>query len=175
MRWYVFLCGFWLWCAFYNRSLNGPYADHILIPRGSTGSSTFLISNESPYFSSCKSKISASILCRFGDMTKNVKLIGIPENNFLCIFRIASSPGMHTLFCLWRVNKKLPQGETSQNAFQRSRSINKKWKIYMLKWAYPPLRSISFFCQNVHNDWLTKEYISSEWIRLYLPPLTMMS
>ena len=40
--------------------LKGPYADHILIPQGSTGSSNFLISNENPYFSSCKSKISAS-------------------------------------------------------------------------------------------------------------------
>ena len=48
----------------------------------------------------------------FGDITKSVKLIGIPENNFLCIFIIASSPGVHTFFCLWRVNKKLPQGET---------------------------------------------------------------
>ena len=54
-----------------------PYADHILITKGSTGSSIFfditfsspraqpevvyfLISNESPYFSDCKSKISAS-------------------------------------------------------------------------------------------------------------------
>ena len=45
------------------------------------------------------------------------------------------------LFCLWIVNKKLPQGETSQNAFQRSRSINQEWKIYMLKWAYPSLTS----------------------------------
>ena len=72
-------------------------------------------------------------------MTKNVKLIGVPENNFLRIFILASPPGVHTFFCLWRVNKKLPQGETSQNAFQRSRSINLKWKIYMLKWAYPPL------------------------------------
>ena len=62
-------------------------------------------------------------------MTKNVKLIGIPENNFLCIFIIASSPGVHSFFCLWRVNKKLPQGETSQNAFQRSRSIDQKWNI----------------------------------------------
>ena len=53
-----------------------------------------------------------------------VKLIGIPENNSLCIFITASSPGVHTFFCLWRVNKKLPQGETSQNAFQKSRSIN---------------------------------------------------
>ena len=56
--------------------------------------------------------------------TKSVKLNGIPENNFLCIFITASSPGVHTFFCLWRVNKKLPQGETSQNEFQRSRSIN---------------------------------------------------
>ena len=51
-------------------------------------------------------------------MTKNVKLIGIPENNFLCIFILASSPGVRTFFRLWRVNKKLPQGETSQNALR---------------------------------------------------------
>ena len=41
------------------KEVKGPYADHILIPQGSTGSSTFLISNESPYFSGCKSKILA--------------------------------------------------------------------------------------------------------------------
>ena len=36
----------------------GPYADHILIPQGTTGSSTFFISNEteSLYFSIFKSK-----------------------------------------------------------------------------------------------------------------------
>ena len=38
-------------------------------------------------------------------MTKNVKLIGIPENNFLCIFINSLSPGVHTFFCLWRLNK----------------------------------------------------------------------
>ena len=69
-------------------------------------------------------KLQLQILFSFGDITKSVKLNGIPENNFLCIFIIASSPGVHTFFCLWRVNKKLPQGETSQNAFQRSRPIN---------------------------------------------------
>ena len=84
----------------------------------------FLIPNENQYFSNCKSKFRLQILCSFGDITKSVKLNGIPENNFLCIFIIASSPGLHTFFCLWRVNKMLPQGETSQNAFQRSRSIN---------------------------------------------------
>ena len=84
----------------------------------------FLISNESSYFFIANPKFQLQILCSFGDITISVKLIGIPENNFLCIFIIASSPGVHTFFCLWRVNKKLPQGETSQNAFQRSRSIN---------------------------------------------------
>ena len=54
-------------------------------------------------------KFQLQILCSFGDITKVVKLNGIPENNFLCIFIIASSPGVYTFFCLWRVNKKLPQ------------------------------------------------------------------
>ena len=69
-------------------------------------------------------KFQLQILCSLVDITKSVKLNGIPENNFLCIFILASSPGVHTFFCLWRVNKKQPQGETLQNAFQRSRSIN---------------------------------------------------
>ena len=62
-------------------------------------------------------KFQLQILCSSGDITKNVKLNVIPENNFLCIFIIASSSGVHTFFCLWRVNKKLPQGETLLNAF----------------------------------------------------------
>ena len=43
-----------------HNCIKGPYDDHILIPQGSTGYSIFLISNESPYFSDCKSKILAS-------------------------------------------------------------------------------------------------------------------
>ena len=35
-------------------------------------------------------KFQLQILCSFGDVTKNVKLIGIPGNNFLCIFKIFS-------------------------------------------------------------------------------------
>ena len=69
-------------------------------------------------------KFQLQILCSFGDITKSVKINGIPENYFLCIFIIASFLGVHIFFCLWRVNKKLPQSETSQNAFRRSRSIN---------------------------------------------------
>ena len=111
----------------YVWELKGPYADHILIPQGSTGSSTFfLYQMKAHIFLVANPKFQLQILCSSGDMTKNVKLIGIPENDFLCIFIIASSPGVHTFFCLWRVNKKLPQGETSQIAFQRSRSISQK-------------------------------------------------
>ena len=95
-----------------------------LSPWAQPGVVHFLISNEAHIFLIANSKFQLQILCSFGDITKSVKLIGIPENNFLCIFIIASSPGVHTFFCLWRVNKKLPQGETSQNAFQRSMSIN---------------------------------------------------
>ena len=39
-------------------------------------------------------KFQLQILYSFGDITKNVKLNGIPENNFLCVFIIASSPGV---------------------------------------------------------------------------------
>ena len=63
-------------------------------------------------------KFQLQILCSFGDMAKHGKFIGMPENNFVCIFIIASSPGVHTFFCLWRVNKKLPEGETSQMHFK---------------------------------------------------------
>ena len=46
--------------------IKGPYADHILIPHGSTGSIFFfLVSNESPYFSNCKSEISPSNSLKF--------------------------------------------------------------------------------------------------------------
>ena len=105
--------------------VKGPYADHILIPQGSTGSSIFFwYQTKAHIFLISNPKFQLQILCSFGDTTKSVKLIGIPENHFLCIFIIASFPGAHTFFCLWRVNKTLPQGETSQNAFRRSRSIN---------------------------------------------------
>ena len=118
-----YICHLWA-KEFLDSNFKGPYADHILIPRAQPEVVHFLISNESPYFFSCKSKISASNSLQFWRCNKNVKLNGIQENNFLFIFIITSSPGVHTFFCLWRINKKLPQGQTSQNAFQRSRSIN---------------------------------------------------
>ena len=51
-------------------------------------------------------KFQLQILCSFGDITKYVKLNGIPEKNFLCIFIIAAYPGVHTFFCLWRVKTR---------------------------------------------------------------------
>ena len=75
----------------------------------------FLVSNP---------KFELQILCSFGDMTKNVKLIGIPENNFLCIFINSFIPrGAYFLLPL-ESKQEATSGETSQNAFQRSRSIN---------------------------------------------------
>ena len=38
-------------------------------------------------------KFQLQILCSCGDITKSVKLNGIPKNNFLCIFIIASPQG----------------------------------------------------------------------------------
>ena len=121
----------------------------------------FLVSNESPYFSNCKSEISPSNSFSFGDMAEIVKLIGIPINNFLCIYIIASSPGLHTLFCLWRV-KKLPQGETSQNTFQRSRSISWKCKIHMVKWAHPPL-------SHQFVTWYLRSISKTKIVKLFCP------
>ena len=45
-------------------------------------------------------KFQLQILRSFGDITKTVKLNGIPENYFLCIFIIASFPGVHTFLPL---------------------------------------------------------------------------
>ena len=107
--------------------------------------------------------------CSFGDMAENVKLIGIPINNFLCIYIIASSPGLHTLFCLWRVNKKLLQGETSQNTFQRSRSISWKCKIHMVKWAHPPLKHTVLLHKlgiNKQGNWLKHSFPVQYWMQL---------
>ena len=63
--------------------IKGPYADHILVifsPMAQQEVVYFFISNESPYFSNCKSKISASnSFCTLEDTTKSVKLNGIPE------------------------------------------------------------------------------------------------
>ena len=45
-------------------------------------------------------------------------------------------PQGYILSFAFGVNKKLPQSETSQNAFRgQGQSIQ---IIYMLKWAYPP-------------------------------------
>ena len=92
-----------------KKNIKWPYAHHILIPLGSTGSSNFFwYQIKAHIFLFANPKFQLQILRSFGDITKNGKLNGIPENYFLCIFIIASSPGVHIFFFLWRVNKKLP-------------------------------------------------------------------
>ena len=66
----------------------GPYADHILIPPGSTGSSVFffLFQMKAHIFLIANLKFCLQTPCSFRDMVENVKLIGIPINNFLCMY-----------------------------------------------------------------------------------------
>ena len=51
----------------------------------------FLYQMKAHIFLIANLKFQLQILCSFGDIIKIVKLNGIPENNFLCIFIIASS------------------------------------------------------------------------------------
>ena len=68
-------------------------------PPGSTRSSVFFGFKWKPIIIlTANLKFHLQTPCRFGDMAENVKLIGIPINNFLCIYIIASSLGLHTLF-----------------------------------------------------------------------------
>ena len=135
-------------------AVKGPYADHILIPQGSTGSSIFFDIKWKPIFFLLQiQNFSFKFFVFLEILQKSVKLNGIPENNFLCIFIIASSPGVHTFFCLRRVNKKLPQGETSQNAFQRSRSINYEWKNMYVK-----MGTSTFNADAATREWLLSKF-----------------
>ena len=94
---HTYACRYWDKPIFFSLALSlvkGPYADHILIPQGSTGSSIFFDIKWKPIFFWLQiKKFQLQILCSFGDITKSVKLNGTPENNFLCIFIIASSQG----------------------------------------------------------------------------------
>ena len=107
-----------LWCGWIlNYNLKKYMPITFSSPRAQPEVVDFLMSNEAHIFLIVNPKFQLQILCSFRDTIQNVKLNGIPENNFLCIFITVSSPRVHTFFCLWRVNKKLPAGETSQNAF----------------------------------------------------------
>ena len=55
-------------------------------------------------------KFQFQILCSFGDITKSMKLNGIPENNFLRIFIIASSQGVHNFFLLVESKQEATSG-----------------------------------------------------------------
>ena len=73
--------------------LKGPYADDILFPKGATRS-TFLISNENPYFSHSNPKIPASNSLYFGSYSRKCAYFRYTNFFFLCI----SFPVSHTFF-----------------------------------------------------------------------------
>ena len=100
-------------------------------------------------------KFQLQILCSFGDITKSVKLIGIPEKKFLMYFHNSLIPRGTYFFCLWRVNNKLPQGETSQNEVLAVKVNQLKVKIMNVKMG------ISTFKVNtlVHNNPVSICYI----------------
>ena len=57
----------------------GPYADHILIPQAQPEVVYFLYQMKAHIFLIANPKFQLQILCSFGDITKSVKLNGIPE------------------------------------------------------------------------------------------------
>ena len=65
----------------YFKFINGPCADHILIPQGSTRSSRpiFFDIIKAHIFLFANPKFQLQILCSFGNVTKNVKFTGKPE------------------------------------------------------------------------------------------------
>ena len=149
-------------------SCNRPYADHILIPRAQPEVVHFLVSNESPYFSSCKSKISASNSLQFWRYDKKCEVSWYTRYNFLWVFIIASSPWVHTFFCLWRVNKKLPQDETSQNAFSEVKVNQLKVKNIHVKMGISTkiqLINKILFYKWYKLDWEESVYISFRFDR----------
>ena len=62
-------------------SFKGPYADHILIPPAQLEVVYFLYQMKVHIFLIANPKFQLQILCSFGDITKSMKLNGIPENN----------------------------------------------------------------------------------------------
>ena len=74
-------------------------------------------------------------------MTKNVKLIGIPENNFLMYFHISLiSRGAYFLLPL-ETKQEATSGWNFTKCISEVKGNQLLEKIYMLKWAYPPLNS----------------------------------
>ena len=60
----------------------------------------FLYQIKAHIFLVANPKFQLQILCSFGDMTKNVKFIGIPENNFLCFHNSLITRGAYFLLSL---------------------------------------------------------------------------
>ena len=114
----------------------------ILIPQGSTGSSTFLASNESPYFSHYNLKISASNSLYFGSYNRKCTYFQYTNLDFLMYVHNSLIPSVSFLL--------LPQ--------ERKWEATLRWnctkcvlgvkvdqlrvRIYMSKWAQPSSTTI---------------------------------
>ena len=77
------------------------------------------------------------ILCSFGDMTKNVKLIGYQKIISYVFLILASSPGVHTFFLLLESKQEATSGWNFTKCISEVKVNQLKVKT-MLKWAYPP-------------------------------------
>ena len=121
-------------------AIKGPYADHILIPRAQPEVVYFLISNESPSFLIVNPKFQLQILCCFGVITKKCEIKWYTRKQFLMYFHNSLIP--RVAYFLLPLESK--QEATSGWNFTKCISevkVNqlKVKKIYMLKWAHPPL------------------------------------
>ena len=80
-------------------------------------------------------------------MTKNVKLIGIPENNFLCIFIIASSQGCILSFASREKTRSYIKVELHKQ--DRSQPHSPGWARVPLSSFFPQISiNFSYFSSN---------------------------
>ena len=88
-----------IWCFFLImwRTLKVVCSHCILIPQGSTGSSTF-VSNESPYISHYNSKVSASNSIYFGSYSRKCNYLWYTNFDFHMYFHKSLIPSVTYLF-----------------------------------------------------------------------------
>ena len=151
-------------------------------PKGSTGSSIFFDIKWKPIFFLIVNPIfQLQILCSFGDITKSVKLNGIPENNFFMYFHDSLiSRGAYFLLLL-ESKQEATSGWNFTKCISEVKVNQLKVKNMLLKWAYPPLnmhdkvivsgnlqvvqifnRWMSFWCQNLSkHEWCCADLTES--------------
>ena len=136
----------WSTCTFegitlqleWQMQLKGPYADHILIPQGSIGSSTFLISNENPYFSSCKSKTSSSNSLQFWRYDQKCEVNWYTRKLFMYFHNSLIPRDVYFLLPL-ESKQEASSGWNFTKCISEVKVNQLKLKNIYFKWAYLPL------------------------------------